>query len=73
MQQGKLVEAEPYYREMLEKRRRVLGEENPATLSAINDMAVLLRSQGRLEEAIQFLREAVEKRRRVHGEVHHSR
>ena len=51
MDQGKFAEAEPYYREALEKRRRVLGEEHPDTLVSINNMATLLEKQGRLDEA----------------------
>src|SRR5262249_40086656 len=33
--QGKLSEAESYYREAMEKRRRVLGNEHPDTLQSI--------------------------------------
>lgn len=36
--QGKLSEAEPYFREALENRRRVLGDEHPST-------AISLRAQ----------------------------
>jgi tetratricopeptide (TPR) repeat protein len=42
--QGKLSEAEPYYREALEGRRRVLGDEHPDTLTSINNMGVLLQA-----------------------------
>jgi tetratricopeptide (TPR) repeat protein len=68
--QGKLAEAEPYYRDALEKRRRVLGEEHPDTLTSINNMGVLLESQGKLAEAEPYYRDALEKRRRVLGEEH---
>ena len=68
--QGKLAEAEPYFREDLEKSRRVLGEEHPDTLTSINNMGFLLQSQGKLAEAELHYREALEKRRRVLGEEH---
>ena len=68
--QGKLAEAEPFFREALEKRRRVLGEEHPDTLKSINNMGVLLQDQGKLTEAEPFFRDALEKRRRVLGGEH---
>ena len=49
--QGRLAEAEPYYRKALEVSRRVLGDEHPSTLSSINNMGGLLQAQGRLAEA----------------------
>ncbi len=68
--QGKLAEAEPYWREALEKSRRVLGEEHPHTLTSINNMGVLLLNQRRLAEAEPYSREAMEKARRLLGTEH---
>jgi tetratricopeptide (TPR) repeat protein len=68
--QGKLDQAEPYYREALEVSRRVLGEEHPDTLTSINNLGSLLRSQGNFAEAEPYVREALEKSRRVLGEEH---
>jgi non-specific serine/threonine protein kinase/serine/threonine-protein kinase len=68
--QGKLAEAEPYWREALEKSRRVLGEEHPNTLIFMNNMGFLLQAQGKLDQAEPYYREALEKRRRVLGEEH---
>jgi len=68
--QGRLGEAEPYYREALEGSRRVLGEAHPQTLTSINNMGALLESQGKLGEAEPYYREALEVRRRVLGEAH---
>ncbi len=68
--QGKLVEAETYYREALERSRRVLGEEHPDTLTSISNLGVLLQHLGRLAEAEPYYREALEERRRVLGEEH---
>jgi tetratricopeptide (TPR) repeat protein len=70
--QGKLDQAEPYYREALEKRRRVLGEEHPNTLISISNMGFLLHSQGNFAEAEPYVREALEKSRRVLGDEHPS-
>jgi tetratricopeptide (TPR) repeat protein len=70
--QGKLSEAEPYFREALEVRRRVLGEEHPNTLTSISNMGGLLYAQGKLSEAESYFREALEVRRRVLGEEHPS-
>ncbi|MDA1106382.1 MAG: tetratricopeptide repeat protein, partial [Planctomycetota bacterium] len=68
--QGNLAEAEPYFRDALEKRRRVLGEEHPQTLLSINNMGSLLHSQGKFAEAEPYCCEALEKCRRVLGEEH---
>jgi serine/threonine protein kinase/tetratricopeptide (TPR) repeat protein len=68
--QGKLAEAETYYREALQKCRRVLGEEHRSTLIAINSMGFLLKGQGKLAEAETYYAEALEKSRRVLGDEH---
>ena len=68
--QGKLEEAERYYREALEKYRRVLGEEHPETLTSINNMGFLMWAEGKPSEAEPYFREALEKRRRLLGETH---
>ena len=57
--QGKLEEAEPYYREVLEGRRRVLGDEHPETLRSIYNMGVTMIQQGKLDEAEALVREAL--------------
>jgi non-specific serine/threonine protein kinase/serine/threonine-protein kinase len=68
--QEKYAQAEPYTREAMEKRRRVLGAEHQETLISISNMGGLLRDQGKLSEALPYYREAVEKSRRVLGEDH---
>ena len=50
-EQGKLAEAEPLYREVLEGFREVLGPRHPDTLISVNNLAVLLMDQGKLAEA----------------------
>ena len=53
--QRKYEQAEPYYREALEKFRRVLGEEHPTTLNSIDSMGLVLRRQGNFAEAETLL------------------
>ena len=48
---GELDAALPYFREVLEARRRVLGDDHPHTLSSINDMDALLSEMDKLNEA----------------------
>src|SRR5262249_23999298 len=68
--QDRLAEAELYLREVMEKFRRVPGEEHPDTLNAINNLGWVLQAQGKLAEAEPYYSEAVEKKRRVLGEEH---
>jgi hypothetical protein len=67
---GRLAEAEPFYREALETRRRVLGEEHPHTLVSIGNMGVLLHRQGKYAEAEPLLLDSHEKRARTLGDTH---
>lgn len=66
--QGKLAEAEPYSREALAGRRRVLGDEHPNTLISIGNDALLLADLNRGEEALALTDEAVETGRRILGD-----
>jgi serine/threonine protein kinase/tetratricopeptide (TPR) repeat protein len=68
--QDKLAEAEPYFREALDKRRRLLGDDHPDTLISINNMGALLKAQGKLAEAEPYFREALQSCRRVLGDEH---
>ncbi len=56
-------------REVLEKRRRILGEEHPGTVKAMGNLASTLYA-GKLDEAAAVEREVLEKRRRILGEEH---
>ena len=64
---GRLEEAEALLRESFETRRRVLGPSDPATLSALDAIAAVLKAQGRLDEASALLSEAVEMRTALDG------
>ncbi|MCH7995301.1 MAG: tetratricopeptide repeat protein, partial [Planctomycetes bacterium] len=68
--QGRLAEAEPYYRESLEGQRRVLGDDHPNTLASISNMAKLLVEVGKSAEGERLAREAVDRGRTVLGETH---
>ena len=48
----------------------MLGEEHPETITALNNLGILLQDQGKMAEAEPYLREAMEKCRRVLGPDH---
>jgi hypothetical protein len=54
-------------KEVLEMRTRVLGEEHPNTISAMNNLAITLRKLHQLGEAVKMEKEVLEKRRRILG------
>ena len=68
--QRKFDEAEPYWQESLDRRRRVLGEAHPDTLNSLNNMGSLRQQQGRPAEAEPFWLEALKKRRQLLGPEH---
>jgi tetratricopeptide (TPR) repeat protein len=68
--QGQYAEAERIEREVLGVKRRVLGEEHPATLTSANNLAQSLSDQGQYAEAEQIHREVLSATRRVLGEEH---
>ena len=61
LDQGRLAEAEPLYREALEATRQRFDDGHPDTLASIINNLVLLRlDQGRQKEAEALLRETLE-------------
>jgi hypothetical protein len=56
--------------EVLKVRRRVLGEEHPATLRSKSNLARSLPGQGQYADAKAMEREVLAVRRRVLGEKH---
>ena len=68
--QGKSVEAMTYYREALDGRRGVLGNQDPMTLESISNMGDVLHQLSRWEEAMPYYAEALKGYRRVYGEEH---
>ncbi|MCG3126730.1 MAG: Serine/threonine-protein kinase PknD [Phycisphaerae bacterium] len=68
-EQGRLAEAEPLSRDVLERRRKLLGEHRDTITSAHNH-AQLLLALNRLPEAETLQREALAFRQRTLGEAH---
>jgi Tetratricopeptide repeat len=66
---GKLAEAAKM-KEVLEKRRRILGEKHPDTVTAMNNLARTLEDLGQLDETAKMQKDVLEKRRRILGEDH---
>jgi serine/threonine protein kinase/tetratricopeptide (TPR) repeat protein len=67
---GNYAAAQPHLERAVELRRRVLGNENPKTLDAMNALALLFQRQGRFGKAEPIYVEAMETSRRVQGEEH---
>ena len=63
-------EAAVIRQEVLEKRQRILGNEHPDTIKAMNDLATILRNQGKLNDAVAMQRKVLEKRQRILGNEH---
>lgn len=55
-------------KEVLEKRRRISGEEHPDTILAMNILAAMLEDQGHLVETMKMKEEVLEQRKRILGE-----
>jgi tetratricopeptide (TPR) repeat protein len=68
--QGKFAEAEQLHRQALDIKRRVLGEEHPATLDSVNNLAIVVTMQGQFAEAEQLHRQALAIRQRILGKEH---
>ncbi|MBI4615525.1 MAG: tetratricopeptide repeat protein, partial [Planctomycetes bacterium] len=69
-QAGKYAGATTLAQEALELARRSFGDEDPATLTSMNNLARLYRSQGRYGEAEPLFVKCLEATRRVLGEEH---
>jgi non-specific serine/threonine protein kinase/serine/threonine-protein kinase len=67
---GLYVEAQPEIERAVRLRRRVLGDDHPATLESLSWLARVLRGRGQYAAAEALLRKIVEVRRRVLGEAH---
>jgi tetratricopeptide (TPR) repeat protein len=70
MYEHKPDQAEPLLREAETKDRRVLGEDSPNTLMAIENLGFLLQREGKLDQAEALEREALAKSRHALGEDH---
>ena len=61
--QGDLADTRRLHEQVLEVRRRVLGEEHPDTIRSMNNLAVILRAQGNLARAHKIYEQVLEVRR----------
>jgi tetratricopeptide (TPR) repeat protein len=71
-QDGRWNEAEASFKQMMETRKRMLGQEHPDTISAMSNLSITLGDLGRLDEAAKMKKEVLEKMRRILGEDHPS-
>jgi len=62
--------AERLFREVLDVRRRTLGDSHPRTLKTHGSLALVYEASGRFDEAIRLHRETLRVRHAVHGERH---
>jgi hypothetical protein len=67
---GDYDHALPLFEECLAKRKRVLGEDHPDTLSSLNNLASLLDDKGDYDRALPMYEEYLEKGKRILGEDH---
>jgi tetratricopeptide (TPR) repeat protein len=67
---GRYKEAEELFMQVIEARKRVLGEEHPYTLTSMGNLAATYRSQGRWKEAEELEVQVIETEKRVLGEEH---
>ena len=56
--------------QVMETRKRVLGEEHPDTLSSMNNLAFTMKEQGSRVDAIRIMMECVQLRNQVLGPEH---
>jgi tetratricopeptide (TPR) repeat protein len=68
--QRKLTEAVKMYKEVLAKRKILLGEDHPNTLTSKDNLGWTYREQGKLTEAVKLHEEVLAKRKVVLGEDH---
>ena len=66
--EGNLAGAEDALKEAIGIRRRIFGDENAETASAINDLATVYRHERKLAESEALTREALETRRKLFGD-----
>jgi tetratricopeptide (TPR) repeat protein len=67
---GRYQEADPFLREGLGIRQRVLGENNSETATSLNNLGYSLRFQGRYREALTLIERAKEIWEAIHGLDH---
>jgi hypothetical protein len=68
--QGRWKEAEELQVQVMQTRKRVLGNEHPHTLISMGNLAYTLQSQARYTEAFALMRRCSQLRQQVLGEQH---
>jgi serine/threonine protein kinase len=68
---GRPAKGEPHARRALELYSHHRGPEDPDTLRAVNELALLLQDQGKLSDAEPLWRQNLQMRQRVQGPEHH--
>jgi hypothetical protein len=68
--EGRDRESEELLSQVMEVRKRVLGDEHPSTLNSMANLAPTYRNQGRWKEAEELGVQVMEKRKRVLGDEH---
>jgi thioredoxin-like negative regulator of GroEL len=68
--QGKHADAESEFRQVLDARLRVLGPDDPATLTTRANLAMVLSRQGKHADAESEFRQVLDARLRVLGPDH---
>jgi len=67
---GRRQEALQLTEQVVEARKRTLGEEHPDTLRSMHNLAISYSEAGRRQEALQLMERVVETRKRTLGEEH---
>ena len=67
---GRYKEAEELFVQVMQTRKRVLGDEHPDTLASMHNLAFTLRLQARREEALALMETCFQLRQQVLGEQH---
>jgi tetratricopeptide (TPR) repeat protein len=70
LEDGRWMDAEELFVQVMETSSRVLGEEHPDTLTSIANLASTYRNQGRWKEAEELFVQVMETSSRVLGEEH---
>jgi tetratricopeptide (TPR) repeat protein len=67
---GRYNEAEELFVQVMETRKRVLGDEHPDTLTSMHNLAHTLQSQARYDKALVLIERCFQLRRQLLGEQH---
>jgi hypothetical protein len=68
--QGRWKEAEELQMQVMQTRKRVLGDEHPDTLLSMHNLAFTLQSQARRQEALALMETCFQSRQHVLGKQH---